>query len=72
MSDEKRTEGWMAYKLPHARVYHYILETRALCGRWGFYGSDLDPDQGKTERGVEDCAECFRRLRKMKPVEAKP
>lgn len=60
----KLEAGWMAEKPMTSRVYHYIGgEGRSLCGRYGFYSGELMADQGKPERGREDCAECFRRLR---------
>ena len=63
------TEGWMAEKPQSVRVYHYIHEnTRSLCGRYGFYNGDLVADEGHSVRDAKDCAECFRRLRKMKPI----
>jgi hypothetical protein len=58
-------QGWMAEKPLHVKVYHYIRETRSLCLRYGFYQGELMPDKGQAARGREDCAECFRRLRKM-------
>jgi len=64
------TEGWMAEKPLHVKVYHYIRETRSLCLRYGLYTSDLMADQGQATRGREDCAECFLRLRKLRPVPA--
>ena len=65
MSDEKiPREGWMAEKPQHTRRYHYILDTRALCGRYGFYQADLMPSPPNATRGPEDCAECFKRLQR--------
>ncbi len=62
------SEGWMAEKPYHAPRYHYIIDTRSICGRYGFYMGELTPDSGSPERGREDCAECFKRLRK-RPAE---
>jgi len=69
MSDGKPAEqGWMAEKPTHVRVYHYIYgEGRSLCGRYGCYAGELMADKGAPERGREDCAECFRRLRRRAP-----
>lgn len=61
-------EGWMVFKPYHVKRYHYIVDTRALCGGYGFYRSELAPDKGAVERGSEDCAECFKRLRRRAPV----
>jgi len=63
--DTARTDGWMAEKPLHVRVYHYIRDTRALCGRYGFTG-ELVPDVLSLVKGREDCSECFKRLRKAK------
>jgi hypothetical protein len=61
------TEGWMAEKPYHVRRYHYIQNTRALCGGHGFYLGELTPDNEAMERGAEDCAACFKRLRRLRP-----
>ena len=64
---EKAEAGWMAEKPQSIRVYHYIYgEGWSLCGRYGFYCGELMPDKGLPERGREDCAECFKRLRRRK------
>ena len=57
-------EGWMAEKPPQMRVYHYIEGARSLCRKYGFYQGELMRDAGKVVRGREDCAECFKRLRR--------
>ena len=67
MIDGKPNEGWMAEKPLHANRYHYIRGTIALCRGYGFYTGELMPDKGAPERGREDCAACFKRLRKEQP-----
>jgi hypothetical protein len=63
------TEGWMAEKPLHVPRYHYIQATRSLCGRYGFYRGELSRDSGLATRSPEDCAECFKRLRRLRPKE---
>ena len=62
------TQGWMGDKRQDQRRYHYINETRSLCGRLGFYTGMLvaatDPLGDKPLR--DDCAECFKRLKRMR------
>jgi hypothetical protein len=58
--------GWMALKSQNTKRYHYIIGTRAICGGFGFYTSELVPDNGSADRGPEDCAACFKRLRRQK------
>jgi hypothetical protein len=63
------TEGWMAEKPYHAPRYHYIQNTRSICGRYGLYMGELTPDAGSAVKGRADCAECFKRLRKLRAAE---
>jgi len=63
MSDPTKPEGWMAEKPSNTRRYHYVRNTLALCRGYGFYFGELTPDDGKSPRGREDCAACFKKLR---------
>jgi hypothetical protein len=58
----KTKEGWMAEKPTHTRVYHYIVDTRSLCKRYGFYLADLEPHPIGASKGWNDCAECWKRV----------
>lgn len=60
-------EGWQADKRDGQRVFHFISDTFALCRSLGFYTGDLVPDVGGP-RDNDDCAKCYRILRKRKAV----
>ena len=64
--ESKRTEGWMGEKRPDQKRYHYIVDTRSLCGRLGFYFGELvSASMGLGEKSQHlDCAECFKRLKR--------
>lgn len=56
--NEGNAEGW-AFPA-NSRKAHYIVDTFALCRRYGFYTRDnLEPDNGPSS---DDCKECRRRL----------
>ena len=46
---------------------HYIKDSRSLCGRYTWFG---DVEQGKDE-SPDNCAECKRRLKKLKDKKVK-
>jgi hypothetical protein len=62
---EKVSEGWMAEKPLHAPRFHYIVDTRSLCGRYGFYMGELVTLPAGEPKGHEDCAECYKRRQRM-------
>ena len=66
---EKLREGWL---MPaRSRKYHYFVEGRSLCNGWIFPDyNNLLPDTGNTERGPDDCAECFKKLVKLRASRA--
>jgi len=49
-----------------SRVYHYIVDTRSLCGRWGLYMGELMGFR-LGRRGKEDCATCYRKALERQP-----
>lgn len=52
-------EGW---GLPsNSRKFHYFREAQSICGRWMFFGQELDDD--KTELANE-CQSCRKKLNK--------
>lgn len=51
-------EGW--HFLPGARKAHYFRDARALCGRWGYFGHDFEPDTAIAS--PDDCLACLRVL----------
>lgn len=61
--------GWQAEKRHDQRKYHYIVGSRSLCLKLGFYTgelmAELQPLNDKP--GKEDCAECHRRLKRLPP-----
>lgn len=63
MADEEK-EGWQAEKYYSQRVYHYILGSFSLCGRLGFYMGEVMPHKEGSEKRREDCADCYRRVKK--------
>jgi hypothetical protein len=62
-TNDEKPEGWQAEKYYTQRVYHYIVGTFSLCQRLGFYTGELQSHKGQ-EKGRDDCAECYRRLKK--------
>ncbi|GEM_PF-1484766 len=59
----KRKEGW--FKPGCSRKFHYFVEGRSLCRRYGI-PRELDPDTGNKEATKEDCITCFRELVKRR------
>jgi len=57
-------EGW-GVKRPGDKVFHYYVDGTSLCRRIGFYHGPLDPDNGGSKQ-KSDCAECHRRLEKLR------
>lgn len=57
----KVEEGWMADRPPSSRVFHYIVESMSLCGRYGFYSGELTPFKSGDPKGSEDCAACYKK-----------
>lgn len=58
----------MAAELPdgwgfpgNSRKCHYFRGLTSLCGKWGFYMGQREPDEGKSK---DDCAACRRALDK--------
>lgn len=62
--DEVPKEGWGQPLM--AKKFHYFVEGRSLCRRWGFWG-DLTPDIGQrtAEPGYDDCTPCWRARNRM-------
>ena len=52
-------EGWA--QPVNSRKFHYFRERQSLCGKWMFFGQNLDDD--KTEWGGE-CSVCRKKLNK--------
>ena len=59
----KREEGW--FKPGCSRKFHYFVEGRSLCLKWGIPG-ELDQDNGNKDALNEDCITCFRGLLKRR------
>lgn len=61
-------EGWgtvvSAGTMMPSKKWHYFVDHRALCGRWMRFGDD-DLEQGNDD-SVDNCAECKRRLAKLR------
>lgn len=57
---EKKKPGW-AWPLNCPKA-HYIIEGRSLCGRWGYFGSELQDDK---HNSPDNCQDCRRRLLKI-------
>lgn len=54
----------MSEKSYDHRRYHYIVKTRSLCGKLGYFGDLMSASMGLgAKKQPLDCAECFRRLR---------
>lgn len=66
MSESK--EGWgtvvSAGTLMPSKKWHYFKDHRSLCGKWMRF-SDNDLEQGN-DNSVDNCAECKRRLAKLR------
>lgn len=57
-------EGWA---MPvNSRKFHYFMGGRSLCSKMIFLAEDLDPHEPGGAKKQDDCAECFRRVEKMK------
>lgn len=54
-------EGWG--KPLESRKWHYFVDSRSLCGSWGFYFGALE--QGK-EASPDNCAACKKRFKARK------
>lgn len=69
-SEEKPKHGW---GWPgDSRKAHYFHDGRSLCMRW-FYLGELTKTQGSSERrGPDDCAECHKRMLKLRPKPVTP
>lgn len=62
MEDE---EGWVC--LANSNKYHYIRDSRSLCGKWMYLGNIFYADEFESP---DDCKSCRNKLKKEK--EAKP
>jgi hypothetical protein len=61
----KRTEGWE--RLPQVRKFHYYVDGRSLCGKYGLLlHEEIQADTGNIEPQKEDCVACFRKLVKRR------
>ena len=59
-------EGWTW--LQNSKKWHYFVDNRSLCRKWGIFGSD-ELEQGKDD-SPDNCAECQRQLAKRKAKKA--
>lgn len=62
----KPDEGWVWFL--NSRKAHYIVESRALCGRWLYLGREHE--QGKDD-SPDNCVECRRKLLKRREKASK-
>jgi len=51
-------EGWTW--LYNAKKWHYFVDNRSLCGRWGLFSS-VSLKQGN-DNGSDNCAACKKKL----------
>lgn len=64
-TDDLGHEGW---GLPsQSRKWHYFVDTRSLCGKWGFFQGGLE--QGN-DNSPSNCAKCKQRLRQRNSTAA--
>lgn len=59
-NENETKEGW---GLPQqSRKWHYFVDTRSLCGHWGFYTGPLN----QRHASKANCARCSQRLAKRR------
>ena len=59
----KTKEGWV--NIIGSTRWHYIRESRSLCGRWLYLGNDAFLEQGNND-SPDNCAACRRKLENEK------
>ena len=60
MSESKK--GWA--QPIGTKKFHYFVDGRALCGKWAFFGRNLDEDEGTTS--PDDCKACAKKMEKRR------
>lgn len=60
-------DGW-AWPL-NSRKAHYFIDTRSLCRRWSFWGSQDQPQHVGAAPQRDDCVPCWRAAKKMQDAE---
>lgn len=61
MKENKPKEGWAGVE--GGRKWHYFVDGRSLCRKYGFFGNQSNLEQGN-DNSPDNCTECKRKLLK--------
>jgi hypothetical protein len=57
----KNSRGW-AFPTANARKAHFFIESRSLCGKFAYWGEEIEDDKHES---ADNCAACKRKREKL-------